>query len=474
MVEARYSIGSDRAAAGSLGTVTNRSPYDGTPVGTAPVSGSDEAFRALEAAHGAFRTWRLAPPAERQALLVRIADLVAARSEPLSQLMAREVGKPITFARAEVARLEVTFRLAADLLDEPQRTELPLGLDKRGKDYRCFVEREPRGVVFGIVPWNWPFNLAAHKLAPALAAGCTVVLKPSHGAAVSTFALADIVQEAGCPDGVVNTVLCENEVAEKLLQDERVAFVSFTGSPRVGWHLKSLVPHKHVALELGGDASALVFGDADLDWAVKRVALGKFGYAGQICIAIQHARVQSSVYDEVRSRLVSATAETPYGDPLDENTVCGPLFTSDAADRVMEWIAEAENAGATVLAGGNRVGNVIEPTLIEGVPDGCRLAKEEVFGPVLTLSRFENDEDAVAQVNASQFGIQCGVFTSDHDRIERLFRSLEVGGVIANDYPTLRFDAMPYGGVKKSGFGREGVRYAYEEMTTPKALVIKR
>lgn len=474
MVEARYSIGSDRAAAGTLGTVTNRSPYDGTPVGTAPVSGSDEAFRALEAAYGAFATWRLSPRPERQHLLGRIADLVAARSEALSRLMAQEVGKPITFARAEVARLEVTFRLAAELLDEPQRVELPLDLDKRGKDYRCFVEREPRGVVFGIVPWNWPFNLAAHKLAPALASGCTVVLKPSHGAAVSTFALSDIVQEAGCPDGVVNTVLCENEVAEKMLQDDRVAFVSFTGSPRVGWHLKSLVPHKHIALELGGDASALVFDDADLDWAVQRVALGKFGYAGQICIAIQHARVHAAVYSEVRDRLIHATEETAYGDPLDEKTVCGPLFTSDAADRVMEWIAEAENAGGTVLAGGNRVGNVIEPTLIEGVPAGSRLANEEVFGPVLTLSRFDTDEEAVAQVNASQFGIQCGVFTSDQERVERMFRSLEVGGVIANDYPTLRFDVMPYGGVKKSGFGREGVRYAYEEMTTPKALVVKR
>jgi acyl-CoA reductase-like NAD-dependent aldehyde dehydrogenase len=474
MVQARYSIGGDRAAAGSLGTVTNRSPYDGTEVGTAPVSGPDEAFRALEAAHGAFTTWRHAPRADRRALLLQIADGVKSRSEDLARLMALEVGKPIAFARAEVARLEVTFRLAAALLERPAREELALDLDQRGKDYRCFVEREPRGVVFGIVPWNWPFNLAAHKLAPAIAAGCTVVLKPSHGAAVSTFALDDVVHEAGCPDGVLNTVLCENEVAEQMAQDPRVAHLSFTGSPKVGWHLKRLVPEKHVSLELGGDASALVFDDADLDWAVKRTALGKYGYAGQICIAIQHARVQAGVYGRFRDAIVAAAEATPYGDPMKEDTVCGPLFTSEAADRVMEWIAEAENAGGRVLAGGNRIGNVIEPTVVEDVPDGCRLAREEVFGPVLTLSRFGTDEEAIAQVNASRFGIQCGAFTADQDRAERLYRSLEVGGVIVNDYPTLRFDTMPYGGVKQSGFGREGVRYAYDEMTVPKTLVVLR
>ena len=474
MVQSRYTIGDERAAAGSQGTVTTRSPYDGTVVGTAPVSGPDEAFRALESAYGAFTTWRHSPLGDRQALLVRIAELVRERSESLAKLMALEVGKPITFAWAEVARLEVTFRLAASLLDEPARVELPLQFDKRGESYRCFVEREPMGVVFGIVPWNWPFNLAAHKLAPAIAAGCTVVLKPSHGAAVSTFALAEVLHDAGCPSGVVNTVLCENEVAEQMAQDPRVAFLSFTGSPRVGWHLKELVPRKHVALELGGDASALVFDDADLDWAVKRVALGKYGYAGQICIAVQHSRVQAGAYDAVRDGLVAATEGTTYGDPLLEETVCGPLFTTEAADRVMEWIEEAESAGGRVLTGGNRIGNVIEPTLIEGVPDGCRLAKEEVFGPVLTLSRFENDEEAVSQVNRSQFGIQCGVFTRDEARVERMYRSLEVGGVIANDYPTLRFDVMPYGGVKQSGFGREGVRYAFEEMTVPKTLVVRR
>jgi acyl-CoA reductase-like NAD-dependent aldehyde dehydrogenase len=388
--------------------------------------------------------------------------------------MALEVGKPIKWARAEVVRLELTFRLAAGLLDDVERVELPLEFDPRGKDYRCLVRREAVGPVFAIVPYNWPFNLAAHKLAPALAAGCTVVLKPSSLAPLSTFALVDAIHDAGVPAGVLNAVLCKNDVAEGVVKDERIAFVSFTGSPRVGWHLKALAPEKHVTLELGGDASVLVFDDSDLDWAVERTALGKYGYAGQICIAVQHARVQAGVYDEFKSRMVAATERTPFGDPLDEETVCGPLIGPEAADKVMEWIQEAEDAGARVLSGGSRIGNVVVPTLIEGVPDRCRLAKEEVFGPVMTLSSFSVEEEAVSQVNASKFGIHCGVFTRNSDRIERLYRSLEVSGVIANDYPTLRFDNMPYGGVKRSGFGREGVQCAFEEMTTPKVLLARR
>ncbi len=474
MVQSRYLIGSERRTEGSLGSVQIHAPYDGTLVGTAPVSGSDEAERAVVSAVEAFRDWRWAPAEVRQRLLYRTAELVHERAEDLSQLMAREVGKPIVWARAEVVRLELTFRLAGGLLDEPSRIELPLDFDPRGRDYRCFVEREAVGPVFAIVPYNWPYNLAAHKIAPALAAGCSVVLKPSSLAPLSTFALVDVVSDAGAPASVMNALFCSNDVAEGIVRDERIAFVSFTGSPRVGWHLKALVPEKHVSLELGGDASVLVFEDADLDLAVARTAMGKYGYAGQICIAVQHARVHSRVYEEFKSRMIAATEQTPYGDPLDDKTVCGPVISSEAADKVMEWIQEAEDAGATVLAGGNRVGNVIEPTLIENVPDGCRLAKEEVFGPVLTLSSFSSDDEAIARVNASQFGIHCGVFTRGLARIERLYKSLEVSGVIVNDYPTLRFDNMPYGGVKRSGFGREGVRYAYEEMTTPKVLLERR
>ena len=474
MLHGRSLIGGELRQDGSQGRIEARAPYDGTLLGTAPVSGSDEAEAALRSARSAFASWRASDRDARRVVLERVSALVADRAEPLARLMAQEVGKPIAWARAEVTRLGPTFGLAADLMDGRAREELPLGFDKRGKDYRCFVEREPRGVVFGIVPYNWPYNLAAHKLAPAIAAGCTIVLKPSRTAALSTLALAELVHDAGCPPGVVNCLLVENGVAEGLVRDDRVAFVSFTGSPDVGWHLKRLVPEKHVSLELGGDGSVLVFEDADLDLAVSRTVLGAYGYAGQVCIAVQHAHVHRSAYDATMAKLIEATEATTYGDPLDERTVCGPLISSDACDKVMDWIQEAEDGGAKVIVGGNRVGNVIQPTLIEDVPHGCRLAKEEVFGPVLTLSAFETEDEAFARVNASQYGIHCGVFTNDDERMERAYRALEVSGVIVNDFPTLRFDNMPYGGVKRSGFGREGVRCAYEEMTTPKVLLARR
>jgi len=273
---------------------------------------------------------------------------------------------------------------------------------------------------------------------------------------------------------VVNALLCDNSVAESIALDSRIAMVSFTGSERVGWHLRSLLPEKPIVLELGGDASALVFPDADLDWAVARIATSAYGYAGQVCISAQHMRVERPVYDEVRERMIAATEATPTGDPLREETVCGPLISAEAAERVMEWIAEAESNGATVLAGGNRVGNVVEPTLIEGVGRECRLATDEVFGPVLTLSRFEDEDHGYSMVNQSRFGIHASVFTRDSARIERAYRSLQVSGVIANDFPTLRFDAMPYGGLKRSGLGREGVCYAYDEYTNPKVLLERR
>lgn len=471
MYEARCLIGGKLTGSGTMGQTQVSAPFDGSIVGSAPLNGWEEVDNCITSAAQSFESWRFSPRTERQGLLCAVAAAVTDRSEELSLLMAQEVGKPITWARAEVVRLALTFKLAADLLDEPAREELSLDFDPRGSDYRCFVERFPIGPVLAIVPYNWPFNLAAHKIAPALAAGCTVVLKPSPLAPLSSFALAELIHDAGCPSGVLNAVNCDVESSERAVKDKRIKMVSFTGSETVGWHIKSLVPEKPVVLELGGDASTLVFDDADLSLAVSRTALGAYGYAGQVCIAVQHVRVQAGVYDAFRTKMIEATESMVCGDPLEEPTVCGPLINSDAADRVMSWIDEAESVGATVLAGGNRIGNVVEPTLVEDVPDGCKLATEEVFGPVLTLSKFSDADEAFAKVNASRFGIHCGVFTSSDETAERAFRELEVGGVIINDFPTLRFDNMPYGGVKRSGVGREGVRHAFEELTTTRVLL---
>jgi acyl-CoA reductase-like NAD-dependent aldehyde dehydrogenase len=352
--------------------------------------------------------------------------------------------------------------------------KIALDLDPRGAGYECSVERFPLGVIFCIVPYNWPFNLTAHKIAPALATGNTVVVKVSPLAPLSTLELLRIIHEAGCPPGVVNGWNGHASLAQRALADPRIKMLSFTGSAAVGWKLKALLPERRVALELGGDASAIVCADADLDWATNRIIAGGFGYAGQICISIQHVLVEESIYDEMRSRLTAATLACVTGDPLNVNTVCGPLISEEAAQKVIGMVEEAVRGGAIVLGGGTRIGNLVAPTLLENVPPAVALAKEEVFGPVLTLAPFKTLEDAVRTVNESQYGIQTGVFTESQASASQAYQALNVGGVVINDYPTLRFDNMPYGGVKRSGFGREGVRYAMDEMTEMKTLLVRK
>jgi acyl-CoA reductase-like NAD-dependent aldehyde dehydrogenase len=389
----------------------------------------------------------------------------------LATLLVDEIGKPISLAEGEVDRLALTFELAASLVGLG-REELSLEFDPRGVGYHCSADRFPIGVVLAIVPYNWPYNLTAHKIAPALAVGNTIVVKPSPKALLSTYALGRIIHECGCPQGVVNVVDAPVLAVKAACQDSRVKMVSFTGSDTVGWELKhSLPPQTRCTLELGGDASVAVFADADQDWAVKRLVAGAFGYAGQICISIQHVWVQDSIYDEFALRLAEATRACPCGDPALRETVCGPLITAEAADRVEEWIVEAVVEGAKILAGGTREKNVIAPTLVANVPSDSKLATREVFGPVLTVGRFETAEQAIELINGSAYGLQAGVFTGDDSVAERCYRELDVGGVIINDYPTLRFDNMPYGGNKRSGFGREGVQYAMEEMSVLKARI---
>lgn len=448
-----------------------RSPYDDHVVGHTVVAGIAEAESAIEAAVSALQSWRFSTVDERQSLLQTIAADVRANRKALADLLVEEIGKPIVWAEGEVARLALTFDLAAKELNTWDRRALPLDFDARGEDYRCFVQRFPVGPVLAIVPYNWPYNLAAHKIAPALAVGCSVILKASPLAPLSTLTLAKLIHEAGCPPGVLNSLNCDAATSERLATDSRIPAVSFTGSVSVGWHLKELLPEKKVTLELGGDASAIICNTADVDRAVDRLVASAYGYAGQVCISAQHALVEESVYEPLRSKLIELSEACPFGDPALRETVCGPLISSAAADRVMDWIAEAEASGARVIAGGNRIGNIIEPTLLESVPPTVRLGCEEVFGPVLTLEPVQSLDAAIARVNASRYGIHASLFTKNRDDVERAFESLEVGGLIVNDFPTLRFDNMPYGGVKRSGFGREGVRSAMLEFSEPKVLL---
>ena len=448
-----------------------RGPFDDSVVGTAAEGGLADLESAVDAAHHAFAKWRMAEPGHRQRLLNRIAALIREEREDLAELLTDEVGKPIVWSLAEVDRMALTFSLSAEEAGLGPREDLDLGFDPRGAGYQCVVERMPLGVVFGIVPYNWPFNLAAHKVGPAIASGNAIVLKTSPLAPLSTLTLGRIIHDAGCPAGVVNIVNASACDTQSALEDERVKMLSFTGSAAVGWKLKSLFPNRRTILELGGDASVLVFADADLNAAVPKIVSGGYGYAGQICISVQHVRVERSIYDAVRERLIRATEACPTGDPRDVSTVCGPVINLANADRVTSWIQEAVDAGASVIAGGARQGTMLRPTLLEGVPSGVRLAHEEVFGPVMTLTPFDDLQEAIDQVNGSEYGIQCGVFTTAASTADACFDALEVGGVVINDVPTLRFDNMPYGGVKRSGIGREGVRYAMAEMTEPKTRV---
>jgi acyl-CoA reductase-like NAD-dependent aldehyde dehydrogenase len=455
----------------AVGKQVVHAPYDDAVIGTAAEGGLQDLRTCVNAAHDAFLKWRHSPRHERQALLRRIAALVREREEELVDVLTREVGKPVVWSRGEVGRLARTFDYAADQLATWGQEAIPLDLDPRGEGHRCVVERFPRGVIFCIVPYNWPFNLAAHKIAPALATGNTVVLKVSPQAPLATLTLARLIHEAGCPPGVVNAWNGPAPNAQKVLVEEsRIKMLSFTGSAPVGWKLKELLADRMVTLELGGNATAIVHEDADLDWAVSRIVAGGFGYAGQVCIAIQHVLAHRSVYAELKKRLVAATQDCPSGDPEDERTVNGPLISDEAASRVMAWI---EESGGTVLAGGTREGRVVAPTLLEDVRKDSKMANEEVFGPVVTLASYSEIGEAIATVNASKYAIQTGLFTHDLRISEQAFRALETGGLIVNDYPTLRFDNMPYGGVRQSGFGREGVAYAMVEMTEPRTMVIR-
>jgi acyl-CoA reductase-like NAD-dependent aldehyde dehydrogenase len=447
-----------------------KAPWGGAVVGVAAEGGFAELRGCVDAAAAAFETWRFSPRYERQKLLRRVASLVRERSEELALLLCREVGKPITMARGEVARLAVTFDIAADLLATWGLEARPADLDSRGESARITVERVPRGVILGIVPYNWPFNLAAHKLAPALASGNTVVLKASPLAPLCTLELGRIVHEAGCPPGVLNVWNGPTEDVDRILDDRRIAMLSFTGSERVGWSLKQRLWDRLVTLELGGDARAIVMEDADLDRAARLIAASGYGYAGQVCISTQHVLVQRSVYEAFRERLAEETRNCPAGDPEDAATVCGPLISVEAAEKAERMI---ESSGGKIVAGGEREGALLRPTLLENVPGEAALSTEEAFAPVLTLAPFDTFEDTAKIVNASRFGIHAAVFTQDLAVAERAFRLLDVGGVVVNDSPSLRFDIMPYGGVRRSGFGREGVQEAMDEMTTPKTFLTR-
>jgi glyceraldehyde-3-phosphate dehydrogenase (NADP+) len=386
--------------------------------------------------------------------------------------MTAESGKPITDAKREVSRAIQTFTVAAEEAKRIPGEVLPLDWTPGTDSHLGILRRFPIGPVLGITPFNFPLNLVAHKVAPALAAGNSILIKPAPQTPLTALLLGEVVAEAGSPAGALNVVPCDNVVAEQLVIDPRFRLLSFTGSAAVGWMLKAKCGKKKVVLELGGNAAVIVEPDADLDVAAQRCAVGAFGYAGQTCISVQRILVHHSVADLFSTKLLLQVARLKAGDPSDESTVVGPLINQSAATRVESWIEEAVAQGARVLLGGKRMGGIVEATVLSNVTPAMKVSCEEIFGPVVTITPYRQLDEAIAAVNQSAYGLQAGVFTQDVNKVFHAFRHLEVGAVLANEIPTFRADHMPYGGVKDSGIGREGVRTAIEDMTEPRLLVL--
>ena len=449
-----------------------KAPYDGAVVGRVFQGRRQHAEAAIAAAVKAFGTTRRLPAFERQRVLRRVAEGITKRKEEFSRTLCQEAGKPIKAARTEVERAIFTFTVAAEESTRIYGEYLPLDWQEYTAGRWGIVKRFPLGPIAGITPFNFPLNLVVHKVAPAIAAGCPMVLKPAPETPLSSLLMAEVVQQAGWPDGALNVIPLSNEDAGLLVSDDRIKMISFTGSAAVGWQLKKNSGKKKVILELGGNAGVIIHSDADLEYAAERCVAGGFGYAGQTCISVQRILVQQSVYGKFTDLFLAGVKTLRTGDPLDESTDVGPVIRESDAQRAIDWIHEAVRGGARVLCGGNRKGSIVEPTVLTGTKPDMKVNCQEIFGPVVTVEPYGEFDEALRQINSSAYGLQAGIFTRDAKLMFQAFEELEVGGLLAGDVPTFRIDHMPYGGVKDSGIGREGLRYAIEEMTEPKLMVM--
>jgi glyceraldehyde-3-phosphate dehydrogenase (NADP+) len=450
-----------------------RSPYDDTPVGHVVFGGRGQLERALAEAQAAAPVMASLPTHARVAILQKMAQGLRRRREETAAIISEEAGKPIRFARAEADRASETFTEAAEQCKRLGGEYISIDAVEAGDGRYGIVRRFPLGLVAGISPFNFPLNLAGHKVAPAIASGCSMVLKPASQTPMSALILGEVAAEAGLPAGALTVVPSDREAANLLTTDPRVRLLTFTGSAEVGWGMKSRAGKKRVVLELGGNAAALVGPDADLEQVVPRLVIGSFAYAGQVCISVQRIFVLEPLAGAFIQRFVEATrglAKT--GDPADPEVVVGPMIDRSNQDRILAWIEEASAAGAKVLCGGALQDTCVTPAVLTEADPTLKVCAEEAFGPVVVVEPVRDWQEAIDRTNDSSFGLQCGVFTNDLRAAWQCFEQIEVGGVIHNDFPTFRVDHMPYGGVKESGFGREGPRYAIEEMTEPRLLVL--
>ena len=441
------------------------------PAGSTFHATPDQYEEAVEAAVAAFEVTRHLPAYERGRILRDISSGIKARREELGRLLALEAGKPIRDALIEVDRATLTFRLGAEEAERMTGELIPLDLMASSKDRVGLTRRFPIGPIAGISPFNFPLNLAAHKVAPAIASGNPIVLKPPSKDPLIMLTVAEIIEAAGVPAGSVSILPMSRELGDRMVADERFKLLTFTGSPSVGWRMKDRAGKKKVVLELGGNAGVIVDRTADLDWAVKRILVGGFTYAGQVCISVQRAFIHEDVWDAFMAKFIAGVAGLKVGDPLDPTTDIGPMVDEHAASRTQRWIDEAVAMGAKVLTGGRADGTFFPPTVLTDAPPSAQVCSNEAFAPLVVAAPFKTMDEAIAKVNDSMFGLQTGVFTNDLAHSWAAFDGLEVGGVIVNDVPTYRIDHMPYGGVKDSGLGREGLRYAIEDMTEIRILV---
>jgi glyceraldehyde-3-phosphate dehydrogenase (NADP+) len=427
---------------------------------------------AVEAAVAAFEVTRKLPAYERGRILREISAGLKARREEIGRIIATEAGKPIRDALIEVDRAVLTFRLEAEEAERMVGEVIPLDLNPASKDRLGITRRFPIGPIAGISPFNFPLNLAAHKIAPAIASGNPIVLKPPSKDPLTMLAVAEIIEAAGVPAGAVSILPMTRELGDRMVADPRFKLLTFTGSPSVGWRMKERAGKKKVVLELGGNAGVIVDKTANLDWAVKRCLVGAFTYAGQVCISVQRMYIHEDVWDEFMEKFVAGAAALKVGDPLDPTTDLGPMVDGTAAGRTQRWVDEAVAMGGQLLLGGTADGTYFPPTILTDVPLSAQVCSNEAFAPLVVAFPFRDFDDAIAGVNDSSFGLQTGVFTNDLAGAWKAFAELEVGGVMINEVPTYRIDHMPYGGVKDSGLGREGLRYAMDDMTEIRIMVL--
>ena len=471
MKPASFLLGDREVVTGDVLKVRN--PYDDSITARVCMAGPREIEEALTLAHRTFSITRRVAADDRAALLLKISQRIAHDADEFADIIVSEAGKPVSLARAEVQRAVTTFAVAADAAAEPPAFDIAMATTAAGAGHRGTAQRFPLGVILGITPFNFPLNLVAHKVAPCIASGNTMILKPSPRAPSAALRLAGVLRDCGVPPGQITVLPFDHEHVATVLGDARVKMLSFTGSADVGWSLKALAAKKRVTLELGGNAACIVEPDSDWKSHVEKIIAGSFAYAGQSCISVQRILVHADIYESFKIELIAQTAaKAPAGDPRDPRTVVGPMITGEALDLAVARIADARSRGAQVLTPLRAEGCVLHPVLLEIVPTDCAIWREEAFAPVAALRAYSHFDEALSATNDSRFGLQAGVFTKNAAKIAQAYDELEVGAVLVNQVPTFRTENMPYGGVKDSGCGLEGVRYAMEEMTALKSLVV--